>query len=72
MARVTQAYQHLLTVDCYLQFLGSVTRRVALRNVELFIGQLIPFTALIQLFFFNDQDSRLYHTILVISLFAFT
>ena len=72
MARVTQAYQHLLTVDCYLQFLGSVTRRVALRNEELFIGQLIPFTALIQLFFFNDQDSRLYHTILVISLFAFT
>ena len=55
-----------------MQFLGSVTRRVALRNVELFIGQLIPFTALIQLFFFNDQDSRLYHTILVISLFAFT
>ena len=55
-----------------LPFVFRVTRRVALRNVELFIGQLIPFTPLIQLFFFNDQDSTLNHTILAISLFAFT
>ena len=68
MAGVAQAYQHLVTVDCLLfSGLPGVSR-----NVELFIGQLIPFTSLIQLFFFNDQYSRVYHTILAISLFAFT
>ena len=51
-----------------LPFVFRVTRR----NVELFIGQLIPFTALIKLCFFNDQDSRFYHIILTISLFDFT
>ena len=45
-----------------LPFVFRVTRR----NVELFIGQLIPFTALIKLSFFNDQDSRFYHIILTI------
>ena len=38
-----------------LPFVFRVTRRVALRNVELFIGQLIPFAALIKLSLFNDQ-----------------
>ena len=52
-----------------LPFVFRLTRRVA--QSELFIGQLIPFTSLIQLFFFNDQYSRVYHTILAISLFAF-
>ena len=52
-----------------LPFVFRLTRRVA--QSELFIGQLIPFTSLIQPFFFNDQYSRVYHTILAISLSAF-
>ena len=55
-----------------LPFVFRLTRRVAHRNVEIFIGQLIPFTALIKLSFFNDQDSRFYHIILTINLFDFT
>ena len=46
MAGVTQAYQHLLTMNCLL--LSGFTRHVAVCIVELLIGQVIPFVALIQ------------------------
>ena len=46
MAGVTQAYQHLLMINCLL--LSGFTRRVAMCIVELLIGQVTPFVALIQ------------------------
>ena len=46
MAGVTQVYQHLLMINCLL--LSGFTRRVAMCIVELLIGQVTPFVALIQ------------------------
>ena len=46
MAGVAQAYQHLLTINCLFLF-GLCGRRVAVCIVELFVGKVTPFIALI-------------------------